>query len=250
MASQQPPRTIAGITFQDYTLLQRALTHSSYLNEHPEFTAEDNERLEFLGDAVISLITAEYLYHRFPEFREGELTNLRAAIVRRETLASFAQAIHLDEHLLLGKGEEESGGRTRPATLCNAFEAFIGALYLDQGYEVTARFLTPLIQGATQQLLTRALSKDVRSQLQELTQARFQITPRYKTIAEFGPDHAKQFVVEAYVGPICAGRGQGHSKQAAAKQAAAQALEHLQNIHRLEDLTPLPPWDTASEKEA
>jgi len=183
------------------------------------------------------------------ESRGGGLPTRRPASGGRETLASFAQAIHLDEYLLLGKGEEESGGRSRPATLCNAFEAFIGALYLDQGYEVTARFLTPLIQQATQQLLTRALSKDVRSQLQELTQARFQITPRYKTIAEFGPDHAKQFVVEAYVGPVCAGRGQGHSKQAAAKQAAAQALEHLQDVHRLEDLTPLPPWDAVSGKE-
>lgn len=241
------PESIAGVTFHDPTLLLRALTHRSFLNEHPDDTIEDNERLEFLGDAVISLVTAEHLYNRYPDYREGELTNLRAAIVRRETLAEFARAIHLDQHLLLGHGEEESGGRSRPAILCDTFEAFVGALYLDQGYRRVEEFLRPFIEKAVEELSIRALKKDARSQLQELTQARFQVTPRYRTIAEFGPDHAKEFVVEVFVGSLCAGRGRGNSKQSAAKNAAAHAVGRLDPISDLAELPPLEPWGSSED---
>jgi ribonuclease III len=231
---------IAGVQFRDHTLLLRALTHRSYLNEHPEETLEDNERLEFLGDAILSLITARYLYNRYPEHREGELTRLRAALVRRETLAFFAEQIDLGEHLLLGRGEEESGGRDRPAILCDVFEAFVGALYLDQGYDTAEAFMQPFIQNALATELSDALHKDPRSELQELTQARFQVTPRYHTVAEQGPDHAKEFLVEVCIGGVSVGHGRGASKQTAAKGAAAHALERVRNAQTIEDLVELP----------
>jgi ribonuclease III len=231
---------VSGIDFRDKTLLQRALTHRSYLNEHGVEVLEDNERLEFLGDAVLSLITARYLYHRFPEYREGELTRLRALLVRRETLAHFAQLTHLDQHLLLGRGEEESGGRSRPAVLCDVFEAFIGALYLDQGFGATERFVEPLMLGVLDDLMgADLLVKDARSELQELSQARFQVTPRYRTVHESGPDHAKEFVVEILVGGLCFGRGRGASKQSASQRAAADALSRLVDYHSLEAAMPL-----------
>lgn len=233
------PAMVAGITFRDHTLLQRALTHRSYLNEHPQEALEDNERLEFLGDAVLSMIVAQYLYHRFPEYREGELTRLRASLVRRETLADFAVRIGLNKRLLVGRGEEESGARSRPAILCDAFEAFVGALYLDQGYEVTAKLVEPLVQEALEAILATDSTKDARSELQELTQARFQITPRYRTVGEHGPDHAKEFIVEAYIGEHCYGRGRGPSKQAAAKMAAAEALARLRLANHLSETPPL-----------
>ena len=231
---------IAGVLFRDHALLHRALTHRSYLNEHPEETLEDNERLEFLGDAVLSMITARYLYNRYPEHREGELTRLRAALVRRETLAFFAGQIGLGDYLLLGRGEEDSGGRERPAILCDVFEAFIGALYLDQGYDAAENFMEPFIQNALAVELSDALNKDPRSELQELTQARFQVTPRYHTVAEHGPDHAKEFVVEVRVGGVCAGRGMGASKQTAAREAASDALERVHDAQYIDDIEELP----------
>lgn len=231
---------IAGIRFHDNALLLRALTHRSYLNEHPEQVLEDNERLEFLGDAVLSMITARYFYNRYPELREGELTRLRAALVCRESLALFAEQIGLGEHLLLGRGEEESGGRNRPAILCDVFEAFMGALYLDQGYGLAEQFMQPFIQNGLAEELSGALDKDARSELQELTQARFQITPRYQTIAELGPDHAKEFTVEVLIGGIPTGRGGGASKQAAAKQAAAAALDRVRQTQTLSEIVGLP----------
>jgi len=245
--SDQLP-AIAGFTFHDNALLHRALTHSSYLNEHPEETLEDNERLEFLGDAVLSLITARYFYNRYPEFREGELTRLRAALVCRETLASFATQIGLGNRLLLGRGEEDSGGRTRPAILCDAFEAFIGALYLDQGYEAAEQFLLPFIHEALSSILSRALHKDARSELQELSQARFQITPQYRTVAEFGPDHAKEFEVEVYIGQVRAGSGHGANKQEAAQMAASDALAGVRLAQNL-DQVPVRPSRNSDQRE-
>jgi ribonuclease-3 len=239
MIKSQIPDSIAGIVFEDRALLQRALTHRSYLNEHPEEALEDNERLEFLGDAVLNLIAAQYLYNRFPEFREGELTRLRAALVRREALAELAVQIGLGKHLLLGHGEEESEARHRPAILCDVFEAFVGALYLEKGYRDAKDFLEPLLRAALIRVVAERATKDSRSQLQELTQARFQATPSYKTAGEFGPDHAKEFVVDAYVSGIRFGRGRGLSKQAASKDAAAQALVRLRPANSLEEAKPL-----------
>lgn len=216
-----------GIVFRDKSLLQRALTHRSYLNEHPDFPLEDNERLEFLGDAVLDFLTGEYLYHRFPELREGPLTSLRSVLVRRSTLARFARQWNLGRHLLMGHGEAESGGRNRAATLCAAFEAMIGALYLDQGPDSVKHLVEPLIMPEIARTLQERSDKDPKSRLQELAQARMHHTPRYTTVAESGPDHAKEFTVKVTIGGQDFGQGQGPSKQQAAQAAARAALPLL-----------------------
>jgi ribonuclease-3 len=215
------------IQFMDKSLLQRAMTHRSYLNEHPGFVLEDNERLEFLGDAVLDFVTGEYLYHRFPEVREGSLTSLRSVLVRRETLARFAQDLRLGQYLMMGRGEDESGGRQRPAILCAAFEALVGAIYLDQGLEPVHRLVEPLITPEVERTLRDRLDKDAKSRLQELAQGQEQKTPRYTTIAETGPDHAKQFTVQVTIGGEVYGQGTGRSKQHAAQEAARAALERF-----------------------
>ncbi len=216
------------LKFSDKGLLQRALTHRSYLNENPDYPLEDNERLEFLGDAVLDFITGEYLYHRFPEVAEGRLTNLRSALVRTESLAQFAVNLNLGTHLFLGHGEEESGGRERPAILCDAFEALIGALYLDQGIENTRDFVFKIIEPALQEILISDAEKDAKSRLQEVAQSHYQLTPTYRTVKEQGPDHAKEFTVEAVIGNKAYGAGKGYSKQNAAQAAAQEALQALQ----------------------
>jgi ribonuclease-3 len=217
-----------GIGFCDKSLLQRALTHRSYLNEHPDFPLEDNERLEFLGDAVLDFVTGEYLYHRFPELAEGPLTNLRSALVRRETLARFAKNLSLGAYLLMGHGEEESGGRDRTPTLCAAFEALIGALYLDHGLETVRSFVTQIIGPEVTYTLRGQILKDPKSQLQELAQGQMQCTPRYVTTGESGPDHAKKFTVQVTIGGERFGQGTGLSKQQAAQAAAMDALSKFE----------------------
>lgn len=216
-----------GAVFADKSLLQRALVHSSYLNEHPGFPLEDNERLEFLGDAVLDFVTGEFLYHRFPELAEGPLTSLRSALVRRETLARFAQQIGLGQQLMLGHGEAASGGRERPAILCAGFEALVGALYLDQGLAAVTRFIEPLIGPEVDRAVRDDLDKDYKSRLQELAQGQLRHTPRYATISESGPDHAKTFTVQVNIGGRVYGQGKGRSKQQAAQHAAQQALESI-----------------------
>lgn len=216
------------VTFSNKALLQRALTHRSYLNENPDYPLEDNERLEFLGDAILDFITGEYLYHRFPEMPEGRLTNLRSALVRTETLANFATQLDLGAHLLLGRGEEDSGGRRRSAILCDAFEAFIGALYLDSDLETVRRFVYAIIDPALQAILAADTDKDAKSRLQEVAQSHYQLTPTYRTVLEEGPDHAKEFTVEAVIGGKVYGRGKGFSKQNAAQAAAQAALQVLE----------------------
>jgi ribonuclease-3 len=216
------------LTFRDKALLRRALTHRSYINENPDYLLEDNERLEFLGDAVLDFITGEYLYHHFPEMAEGRLTNLRSALVRTERLAQFALDLKLGDHLFLGRGEEESGGRERLAILCDAFEALLGALYLDNGLEATREFVYQVIEPALQEIMSLDTAKDAKSRLQELAQSHFRITPTYRTVKEQGPDHAKEFTVEALIGDKIYGEGQGFSKQMAAQAAAEQALDVLQ----------------------
>lgn len=213
-----------GLPFRDLALLRMALTHRSYLNEHPEVDGDDNERLEYLGDAVLDFLLAEALYRRFPQAREGELTNLRAALVRRETLARFAEQLGVGEALLMGHGEVETGGRARAATLCAAFEALVGALYLDQGLEAVGRFIMPLVEVELAAARTEAADKDPKSRLQELAQGLLGVTPRYRTVKAEGPDHARIFTVEVYLGGVVCGVGEGHGKQAAAQQAAAAAL--------------------------
>lgn len=233
VASDQHVRAmeaIIGIKFGDKSLLKRALTHRSYINEIPDIAWEDNERLEFLGDAIIDFLVAEYLYHKFPEMDEGVLTAIRANLVRRETLARFARQIHLGDHLLMGSGEEQSGGRERDATLCAAFEALVGAIYLDQGLDTTREFVLSFVREALNDALDQAMRKDAKTRLQEWSQAVLHLTPRYVTVGAHGPDHAKTFTVEVYIGDIVAGRGEGHSKQAAAQAAAEDALGRLDEI--------------------
>jgi ribonuclease-3 len=216
------------LTFANKDLLQRALTHRSYLNENPNHPLEDNERLEFLGDAVLDFITGEYLYHRFPEMPEGRLTNLRSALVRSETLANFAIRLNLGAYLYMGRGEEESGGRERAAILGDAFEAIIGALYLDSGLEFTRQFVCNIIDPMLQDILASDADKDAKSRLQEVAQSHYKLTPTYRTVSEYGPDHAKQFTVEALIGGKVYGQGKGLSKQNAAQAAARAALQTLE----------------------
>lgn len=217
------------IFFIDQSLLQRALTHRSYINEHPHSALEDNERLEFLGDAVLDFLTGEWLYNRFPEMQEGRLTRLRAALVRTETLARFAGQCNIGEALLLGRGEEDSGGRNRQANLCCAFEAFVGALYLDKDLDTVRAFVLPLFEPALEETLVNDSDKDAKSQLQEWSQAQWSITPIYRTTGATGPDHNKEFTVEVLIGEKVYGHGLGKSKQAAAQAAAQYALHRINN---------------------
>ncbi len=218
-----------GINFSDPLLLTRALTHRSYLNEHPE-SLEDNERLEFLGDAVLDFLVGAWLYNRFPEMPEGNLTRLRSALVRTENLAQFAVSIDLGEAILLGHGERQGGGHDRPALLCATFEALIGAIYIDQGIDKVKKFIEPMLEVAAQNILQANRDKDPKSTLQEWAQSQGMGTPYYKTVSSYGPDHAKNFIVEVHIGTSVYGSGNGHSKQAAAKLAAEQALKSLKII--------------------
>jgi ribonuclease-3 len=222
-----------GISFQDATLLLRALTHASYLNEDPSCEWGDNERLEFLGDAVADFTAADYLYRRFPDWEEGRLTALRAELVRSETLASFAARIELGSHLLLGRGEELSGGRVRAAMLGDAFEALLGALYLDQGLEVMRHFFLPFLHAHLQSSLADASLRDAKSRLQEWAQAIFHQPPAYIVVEESGPDHSKQFAVQVRIAGQVRGEGVGCSKQAAEQAAAQAALDTISGTSSL-----------------
>jgi len=216
-------RVRAGLPFGDESLLRRALTHRSYLNEHPE-ELQDNERLEFLGDAVLDFITGAFVFNRFPEMSEGQLTRLRAALVRTEQLADFAVSLGVGEVLRVGRGEAEAGGRVRQTLLCAAFEAIVGALYLDGGLSPVQRFVEPLLAGAAERVLATQADIDAKSLLQEWAQAELGHTPYYRTVESTGPDHARQFTVEVYAGGDALGSGSGRNKQAAAQAAAEDAL--------------------------
>jgi ribonuclease-3 len=218
---------VTGLQFRDLSLLLRALTHPSYLNENPDRGLEDNERLEFLGDAVLDFISGEWLYHHFPEAREGHLTRLRAGLVRTETLARFAADHHLGEALLLGHGEEESGGCEREGNLCAAFEALVGALYLDQGVGAVRRFVEPLFQPVVDEILANEAEKDAKSLLQEWSQATLGLTPVYRMVSATGPDHARTFTVAVFIANEECGRGTGRSKQVAEQEAARRALDEV-----------------------
>jgi ribonuclease-3 len=224
---EESPQEVASrlnLPFTDYLLLSRALTHRSYINEHPE-ALEDNERLEFLGDAVLDFLVGDWLYHRYPEMAEGELTRVRSALVNTEQLASFARQIRLGQALRLGRGEDESGGRRRPALLCASFEALVGALYLQAGIPAVHSFLEPMLHIAAEAILEDRKDQDPKSQLQEWAQAQGYPAPSYRTIASSGPDHAKTFEVEVVINEQVYGHGSGPSKQAATKEAAREALD-------------------------
>jgi ribonuclease-3 len=213
-----------GVDITDYTLLRRALTHRSYLNENPDEVLEDNERLEFLGDAVLDFVVGAYLYQRFPEMDEGGLTTLRAALVRTDTLASFARELGIGQCLRLGVGEAESGGRRRAPTLCAAFEAVVGAIYLDRGLDAVQPLVERLVQPALERIMAKSLHKDAKSEFQVWAQGEYNITPRYRVVKAEGPDHAKTFTVEVILDDQVWGVGKGSSKQAAAQAAAEMAM--------------------------
>lgn len=223
-------------SFSDYSLLDRALTHRSFLNENPSTSLEDNERLEFLGDAVLDFIVGAYLYHRFPEMDEGELTSLRAALVRAKTLAMFARQLNLGEAVRLGLGEAENGGRDRTPILCATFEALVGAIYLDSGIDAVTPLVERLIEPALEEIIASSLHKDAKSEFQVWAQARFNITPRYKVVKTEGPDHAKIFTTQVFVGDMVWGEGSGGSKQRAAQAAAAQALTKVLELEEEENI--------------
>jgi len=212
------------LTFSNLSLLTRALTHRSYVNENSS-AMEDNERLEFLGDAVLDFIVGAWVYHRFPEMPEGDLTKMRSAIVRNDQLANFARRLNLGSALRLGRGEFSSGGSHRDGLLGSAFEALIGALYLDSGLGAVDAFVNPLLEGARESILTKI--HDPKSQLQEWAQAQKMGSPRYSTVATTGPDHAKEFDVEVEIGGKVVGSGHGTNKHAAEQFAAQNALETL-----------------------
>ncbi|MCI0399170.1 MAG: ribonuclease III [Chloroflexi bacterium] len=235
MADLEALETRLGIHFKDYSLLSRALTHRSFLNENPEQALEDNERLEFLGDAVLDFVVGAYLYHRFPEMKEGELTMLRAALVRARTLADFARQLGIGDCLQLGYGEAESGGRERVPTLCATFEAVIGAMYLDQGLPPVQALVQNLAGPALDKIMADSLHRDAKSEFQIWAQARYNVTPRYQVLAAEGPDHAKIFTVAVLLENETWGVGHGRSKQAAAQMAATAALERAETTEDSDD---------------
>jgi ribonuclease-3 len=218
---------ILGVAFKDPSLLEQALIHSSYINENPGLALTSNERLEFLGDAILGSVVAEKLYQDLPSFTEGEMTKLRATLVRRDTLAQAARAIRLGDYLYLGKGEEASGGRHKPVNLAGALEAVIAAIYLDQGVTTAKDFILRLFNKELQKVVSRGAEVNYKSQLQELIQAREQQTPAYYVIEATGPDHDRRFTIEVRAGDTVLGRGSGRSKKEAETEAARSALKRL-----------------------
>lgn len=212
-----------GVKFADRNLLLQSLTHRSYLNENPKWPLDHNERLEFLGDAVLEIIVTEYLYKNYPN-PEGELTNWRAALVNAQMLAKISSKVDLNDFILLSRGEARDNGRARQYILANAVEAVIGAIYLDRGHDAARGFIDKFIIFELPEILKSKLYKDHKSLLQEEAQERVGITPTYEVLKEWGPDHAKQFQVGVFLEKELAGAGEGNSKQDAQQAAAKDAL--------------------------
>ena len=212
------------LAFNDLNLLIEALTHRSYLNEHREYEGSHNERLEFLGDAVLELATTDFLFKKFPTKPEGELTAYRAALVNTVSLAESAQALGINEYLLLSKGEARDTGRARDVILADAFEAIIGAIYLDSGYASAEAFIAGHIFSKIDDVITRRSYQDAKSRFQEAAQEKRGVTPAYETLSEVGPDHNKRFTVGVFIGTSEIARGEGDSKQEAEQVAAQNAL--------------------------
>ena len=226
---------ILGVVFNNKDLLRLALTHRSYINENPPparpagwpsgGSGEQNERLEFLGDAVLELVITEYLYKQFSERPEGELTALRASLVNANMLGDAAGGLNFNDFLLLSRGEARDVGRARQYILANTFEAVTGAIYLDQGYEAVNNFIIKILAPKIPEILEKRLYRDAKSFFQEEAQERVGITPTYEVLKEWGPDHDKHFIVGVYLGKDLAAEGEGPSKQIAQQQAAEAALK-------------------------
>jgi len=220
-----------GISFRRESLLEQAFVHASYLNENPGFAGSSNERLEFLGDAILNFIVAEKLYKEFPELPEGNLTEIRASLVCRDTLAEIAFSLKLGDWLLLGQGEEANGGRARPSNLANAMEALVGAIYLEQGLAKARRFIFRQLKPRLDKIKAGKRTPNYKALVQELVQGQKRPTPVYRLVETAGPDHSKQFTVEILVEGEVVGNGTGKSKKAAENQAARAAWEKLRCSH-------------------
>jgi ribonuclease-3 len=218
------------VNFKNVSLLEQALIHSSYANENPGLVSASNERLEFLGDAVLGVVVGEKLYRDHPDFSEGKMTKLRAALVRKETLARIAKSISLGEHLYLGKGEETSGGRHKQANLAAALEAVIAAVFLDRGGRVARDLILRLVEPELDKAMNHTMASDYKSELQELVQSSRQRAPTYHVIETSGPDHSKVFTVEVRLDGQVLGTGSGKSKKAAETEAARSALAKLPDL--------------------
>lgn len=213
-----------GVKFKDENLLKQAFTHRSYLNENPDWPIPHNERLEFLGDAVLELAVSEFLFQKFPEKPEGELTSLRAALVNADSLAEAGENLKLNDYLLLSKGEAKDFGRGRLYILANTYEAVVGAIYIDRGYKQAENFIKSTLLPKIEEVFEKGLFKDPKSLFQEKAQEISEITPTYKVLEEWGPDHEKQFRVGVYLGEELVAEGEGPSKQLAELEAAKLAL--------------------------
>jgi len=217
---------IIGVRFKNKDLLKQAMVHRSYLNEHPDFKLPHNERMEFLGDAVLEIIVTEHLFHNFPDTPEGDLTNWRASLVNSKMLAKVADEISLKDFIFLSKGEaKDTNSKARQYILANAVEALIGAIYLDQGVKAAKKFVKTNILSKLDYILSNRLYMDPKSRFQEKSQEETGITPHYDVLSESGPDHAKIFEVGLYVGDELVAKGKGSSKQEAQVEAAAKGIK-------------------------
>jgi ribonuclease III len=216
-----------GFSFNNLNLLIEALTHRSYLNEHREYTGSHNERLEFLGDAVLELAATDFLFKKFPAKPDGELTSYRAALVNTVSLAESAQALGINEYLLLSKGESKDTGRARDVILADAFEAIIGAIYLDSGYANAESFIAKNLYNKIENVIAKRSYQDAKSRFQEIAQEKRGITPSYEALSEVGPDHNKRFTVGVFIGSKEIARGEGQSKQEAEQSAAVAGLDKM-----------------------
>ncbi len=214
-----------GVTFKDIAILREAFTHRSYLNEHRSTNMRHNERLEFLGDAVLELVITEYLYAQYPEEPEGKLTAYRSALVNTNSISDAASEWGMNEYLLLSRGEAKDTGRARQYILANTFESVIGAIFLDQGYDAAKEFIGKSLFKRLDDIVGKRLWQDAKSRFQEEAQDRIGITPNYEVIKEIGPDHDKRFDVGVYIGTELIAQGEGRSKQDAEQAAALAALE-------------------------
>lgn len=218
-------QTVLGVTFSDVAHLRSAITHRSYLNEHREATWDHNERLEFLGDAVLELVVTDFLFVTYPEKPEGELTAVRAALVNTVSLAEASTKLGINDYLLMSKGEAKDVGRARQYILANAFEACIGAIYMDQGYAAARDFIAGRLFSRTEEIVRKRLWQDAKSRFQELAQEHASVTPTYETVGQSGPDHDRVFTVGVFLRKEKIAEGVGRSKQEAEQEAALKAIE-------------------------
>lgn len=213
------------VSFKDKNLLKQAFIHRSYINENPKSGLAHNERLEFLGDAVLELVVTDHLYRKYKDRAEGELTSYRSALVNAVYLADKAMELGMNEYLLLSKGEMKDTGKARQYILANTYEAFVGALYLDRGYDIAEKFIAKNLFGNIEEIVSKKLWRDAKSLIQEKAQEHVGVTPAYKVIAQTGPDHDRHFTVGVYFDKVLIAEGKGHSKQEAEQKAASEALK-------------------------